>query len=138
MVYAILKSLSGLELIDGVWERDEYPPKAVYAATEEGDAAFQRWLRSPVGRMREIRLDFLVKLYFALKEDRALAHDLLVAQADYCREYETQIEEEITEAEPGSFDAIVLGSKASAAKLTRAWLEECMTALQMTREGSNA
>ena len=73
MVYAILKSLSGLELIDGQWDRSEYPPKAVYAVTPEGDAMFQRWLRRPVGRLREVRFDFLVKLYFALEEDDALA-----------------------------------------------------------------
>jgi DNA-binding PadR family transcriptional regulator len=138
MVYAILKSLSGLELIDGVWERDEYPPKAVYATTEEGDATFQRWLRAPVGRMREIRLDFLVKLYFALKEDKGLARGLLIAQADYCRDYEAQIEAEVAEAKPASFDAIVLGSKASAARLTRIWLEECLITLDMAREQSNA
>jgi DNA-binding PadR family transcriptional regulator len=47
MVYAILKSLSGLELIDGEWDNSSYPPRAVYAATTEGDATFQRWLRQP-------------------------------------------------------------------------------------------
>ena len=131
MVYAILKSLSGLELIDGAWDNSEYPPKAVYAATEEGDAVFQRWLRLPVSRMREVRLDFLVKLYFALKEDAELARSLMAEQIDYCREYEAQIEHEVAEVEPGSFDAIVLGSKASAARLTGQWLEECLTALGM-------
>ena len=69
MVYAILKSLSGLELIDGVWDNSAYPPKAVYTTTDQGQATFERWLHSPVGRMREVRLDFLVKLYFAMKED---------------------------------------------------------------------
>lgn len=131
MVYAILKSLSGLELIDGVWERDEYPPKAVYAATDEGDAAFQRWLRLPVARMREIRLDFLVKLFFALQEDMGLARELLASQVDYCREYEAEIEREMTDVEPGGFDAIVLGSKASAARLTREWLEETLGRLDV-------
>ena len=61
MVYAILKSLSGLELIDGEWDSSSYPPRAVYAATAEGDAAFLRWLRQPVGRMREVRSDFMIK-----------------------------------------------------------------------------
>src|SRR5438093_9202720 len=73
MVYAVLKSLSGLELIDGEWETREYPPKAIYAATAEGDAEFMRWLRRPVGRIREMRRDFLVKIYFALQDDRQLA-----------------------------------------------------------------
>ena len=46
MVYAILKSLSGFELIDGVWDNSAYPPKAVYTATDAGETAFKRWLRA--------------------------------------------------------------------------------------------
>ena len=125
MVYAILKSLSGLELIDGEWDRSAYPPRAVYAATAEGDAEFQRWLRRPVARMREVRLDFLVKLYFALEEDTRLAAELLAEQIDACGSYGAAIERELAEVEPGSFDAMALTSKASAARITREWLMHC-------------
>src|SRR5581483_6504347 len=69
MVYAILKSLSGLELIDGEWDNSTYPPKAVYTTTNEGELRFQTWLRRPVARMREVRLDLLVKLYFLIEEE---------------------------------------------------------------------
>jgi len=125
MVYAILKSLSGLELIDGEWDRSAYPPRAIYAATAEGDAEFQRWLRRPVGRMREVRLDFLVKLYFALDEDPDLASELVTDQIASCRSYEADIERELGDVEPGSFDAIALTSKASAARITQDWLIQC-------------
>jgi DNA-binding PadR family transcriptional regulator len=125
MVYAILKSLSGLELIDGEWDRSAYPPRAVYAATAEGDAEFQRWLRKPVARMREVRLDFLIKLFFALKEDPELAGELVADQIDACRSYGAEVERELSEVEPGSFDAIALTSKASAARITREWLLQC-------------
>src|SRR5262245_26376682 len=53
MVYAILKSLSGLELIDGEWDNSEYPPKAVFRITEQGDHAFDLWLNQPVSRIRD-------------------------------------------------------------------------------------
>ncbi len=129
MVYAILKSLSGFELIDGEWDSSVYPPKAVYAATPEGDAEFQRWLRRPVARMREVRRDFLVKLYFALEEDAALARELIEAQLEACDLYAAEIGRELAQFEPASFDAITLGSKASAARLTREWLEESLAVL---------
>ena len=125
MVYAILKSLSGLELIDGEWDHSVYPPRAVYAATAEGDAEFQRWLRRPVGRMREVRLDFLVKLYFALGEDPELASELVKDQIESCRAYGDEIASELAQVEPGSFDAIALTSKASAARITQEWLMQC-------------
>jgi len=122
MVYAILKSLSGLELIDGEWDNSSYPPRAVYAATDEGDAAFQRWLRQPVGRMREVRHDFMVKLYFALTEGGEQAVELLEQQIEACREYQNEIEGELGEADAASFDAIALQSKATAARSTLEWL----------------
>src|SRR5262245_16456042 len=132
MVYAILKSLSGLELIDGVWDNSAYPPKAVYTATDQGDIAFQRWLRSPVGRMREVKLDFLIKLFFTLKEDEGLARELLIAQIAATREYASEIEQEqrVLESPLPAFDAIVLESKASAARTTRAWLQKCLDSLE--------
>ncbi|HLF79814.1 MAG TPA: helix-turn-helix transcriptional regulator [Dehalococcoidia bacterium] len=134
MVYAILKSLSGLELIDGVWDNSAYPPKAIYTATPQGEAEFERWLRRPVGRMREVRLDFLIKLHFALDEDSFLARELVSAQIEACDEYAADIERERTqEAPPVGFDAIVLESKASAARSTRDWLEKCLAGLSSPR-----
>jgi PadR family transcriptional regulator AphA len=130
-VYAILKSLAGLELIDGAWDNSTYPPKAVYSTTEQGFATFDRWLRSPVGRMREVRLDFMVKLYFALREDSDLVRDLLTAQIEVTRSYAAGItkEREQLKSGPDSFDAIVLESKASAARITLDWLRKAFAAL---------
>jgi DNA-binding PadR family transcriptional regulator len=138
MVYAILKSLSGLELIDGEWDHSAYPPRAIYSATAEGDAEFQRWLRRPVGRMREVRLDFLVKLYFALDEDPELASDLVDGQIQSCQSYGEEIALELSQVEPGSFDAIALTSKASAARITREWLIQCRNDIEgkMASKGS--
>ncbi len=131
MVYAILKSLSGLELIDGVWDNSAYPPKAVYTTTDQGQITFERWLHSPVGRMREVRLDFLVKLYFAMKADNDLARELVAAQIAVTTDYAEEIAREQTELDMGmpDFDAIVLESKASAARITLAWLQRCLDSL---------
>jgi DNA-binding PadR family transcriptional regulator len=125
MVYAILKSLAGLELVDAEWDTSSYPPKAVHSVTLEGEEAFERWLRRPVGRMREVRQDFLIKLYFALAEDRALARDLIREQVDVCRAYAEEAERELIAVERQSFEAVALGSKLTAAQLTLAWLGDC-------------
>jgi PadR family transcriptional regulator AphA len=132
MVYAILKSLSGLELIDGRWDSSAYPPKAIYSLTDEGEAEFERWLHRPVTRMREVRLDFLVKLYFAMEERPGLALDLVEDQVERCRTYEESLVSELAECEPDSFDALALGSKLSAARLTREWLGQCLATLKRT------
>jgi len=138
MVYAILKSLSGLELIDGEWDDSTYPPRAVYAATEEGDAAFQRWLRQPVGRLREVRLDFMVKLYFAMEEDLGEAAELVEQQIEACKAYEREVEEGIEEADEASFDAIALQSRVTAARGTLQWLRACRRDLRARLGGDGA
>jgi DNA-binding PadR family transcriptional regulator len=136
MVYAILKSLSGLELIDGEWDNSAYPPKAVYTATEAGEVEFARWLRRAVGRMREVRLDFLVKLYFAMDEDPVLARELMTSQIEACSDYAEQIEREQAGDDLAGFDRIVLASKASAARITREWLEKTLADFEAMGAGS--
>jgi DNA-binding PadR family transcriptional regulator len=137
MVYAILKSLSGVELIDGEWDHSSYPPKAIYSATEAGDAEFQRWLLRPVGRMREIRLDLMVKLYFLMDEElddeHRQARKLIQEQLGICESYAEEIEHEIAGVAGDSFDALALGSKLSAARLTGAWLSDCLKHLEQSR-----
>jgi PadR family transcriptional regulator AphA len=134
MVYAVLKSLSGLELIDGEWDNRTYPPKAIYSVTETGDSEFQRWLMRPVGRIREVRLDFMVKLYFLMQEEppaqRTETRNLLAGQLDVCETYASEIEHEIEAVDEDSFDALALGSKLSAARLTSVWLADCLRTIE--------
>lgn len=128
-LYAVLKSLSGLELIHGEWDRTQYPPKAVYAISSEGSLKFERWLISPVGRIREVRSEFLVKLYFAMKRDIAVARELLEAQKAVCDQYAHTVERHGVDG--GSFEAIVRGSKLTAARITREWLTEAIDQLRV-------
>ena len=135
MVYAILRSLAGFDLIDGTVDDSSQPPRSVYEITEEGDAIFQRWLRRPVGRIREVRVDFMIKLYFALREDPALARQLLAAQVEAVRDYAADIEQQRdqigTGAEP--FVRIVMDSRTVAARTTIEWLERSLDDLSRDR-----
>jgi DNA-binding PadR family transcriptional regulator len=135
-VYAILKSLSGLELINGQWDNSAYPHKAIYTTTDNGDLEFQRWLTQPVARIRQIRQDFMVKLYFLLEDNPRMAHDLIEAQVEACNDYEGSLEAEFAAAAPGSFDALALSSKLSAANLTAVWLRDCLRILDRGKVGS--
>jgi len=137
MVYAILKTLSGMGLVEGTRDDSSYPPKEVFAITEQGSARFEGWLRQPVGRMREARLDFLIKLFFAMHDDTELARSLLQAQITATREYAAGIAEEQAALGPDEdFDAIVLESKSSAATITLEWLDGCLQRLPSSASGS--
>lgn len=56
------------------------PPRQVHTLTESGWAEVDGWLAEPVQRTREIRLDFLVKLYFARRLSPESVPDLIGRQ----------------------------------------------------------
>lgn len=81
LLYAYLKRLEAAGLLHATVEaQTERPPRRLLAITAEGEKAFYRWLVQPVARGRELRLEFLAKLYFARREGHAIALALLDAQ----------------------------------------------------------
>jgi len=69
------------------------PPRQIYQITDHGLARLRQWLQSPVGHTREIRLDFLVKLYFAQKLDAALAASLVSTQLTILRDVRESLQD---------------------------------------------
>ena len=81
LLYAYLKRLESAGLLRATVEaQTERPPRRLLAITPAGEEAFRRWLAQPVARGRELRLEFLAKLYFARSEGQAVALRLLDAQ----------------------------------------------------------
>lgn len=81
LLYAYLKRLEAAGLLRATVEAQaERPPRRLLAITPAGEEAFHRWLVQPVARGRELRLEFLAKLYFARSEGHAVALRLLDAQ----------------------------------------------------------
>ncbi len=124
-LYATLKTLDDHGLIRGSEEREgARPPRTVYALTPEGEAALAAWLSTPVQRMREVRLDFLLKVYFARRRSRAAVRRLVDAQIAVCERYRAGLQGQTAGVEAGSFADLVAHSKRSAAEATLAWLRE--------------
>jgi DNA-binding PadR family transcriptional regulator len=85
MVYHHLKKIERLGWVSS--ETDTVagrPARNVFVLTPAGRAELARWLSEPVAHTREIRLDFLVKLYFALHLDPGLATRLIAEQREIC------------------------------------------------------
>lgn len=129
-LYAALKDLARRGLIEGAEQREGHrPPRTVYRLTAEGEAALEGWLARPVRRLREIRLDFLLKVYVARRRGPDAVRALVDAQIDACRTYLADLEAERTSAEPASFAQLVRASRVSAARGTLAWLMEYREAI---------
>jgi PadR family transcriptional regulator, regulatory protein AphA len=85
MVYHHLKKLERLGWVSAVPDSAPgRPARRLFALSSSGRTELARWLSEPVARTREIRLDFLVKLYLALQLDPSLAVRLVEEQRDLC------------------------------------------------------
>jgi DNA-binding PadR family transcriptional regulator len=123
-VYALLKDLQEQGLIEG--ERETVglrPPRTVFHLTDEAEQQFLQWIEEPVRRLREVRADLLVKLYFSRRISAACTMRLLDAQIPVSRAYLDRLVRLAEGSPPGSFERLVQSSKVGPARSTIEWLE---------------
>lgn len=106
------------------------PARQVYQVTDEGRAEMRRWLAEPVRHTREIRLEFLVKLYFARRTNPALASGLVAGQLAACRAWAAALDDQLAAvpgADASTFDrdyiTTVLHLRIAQTRAAIAWLE---------------
>jgi PadR family transcriptional regulator AphA len=135
-VYFLLGTLQERGLVE-VEERQEerYPPRVLLRATAAGHRAFDGWLREPVTRLRQVRLDFLVKLFFLSRENPALAQDLVGVHKDFCRRYLAEWRELAESADAAGFDRLAIEAKIAVGEGTLRWLGQCERSLAAGASG---
>jgi len=80
-LYALLARLDEAGYISGTLQAQESrPARRVYSLTPRGEAVYLEWVRSPVSVPRQIRQEFLTKLYFARRESTQAYAELVIAQ----------------------------------------------------------
>lgn len=100
-------------------------PRRVFALTPAGEHAFDDWLTQPVEATRDVRLDFLVKLAFALERDPKSAAELVQRQRAATSERLARLRTQAVGAAGERYDlrALVLGHRIRQTEATLAWLE---------------
>ncbi|MFA7249733.1 MAG: PadR family transcriptional regulator [Dehalococcoidia bacterium] len=122
-LYAALKELVARALIAGQEEREGARPlRTTYALTPRGEASLLDWLRQPVPRLRQVRLDFLLKVYFARRRGVRVVRALVDAQIRVCHDYLARLEERAAQLSPDDFAYLVVESRTTAARSTLDWL----------------
>ncbi len=124
MLYHHLKRLERSVSVTSTTSRaGSRPPRQTYRITEHGRTRLHKWLQSPVRHTREIRLDFLVKLYFAERLEPELAGRLVETQLRTLRELRDSLleREDADVADP--FLASVLELRVAQTEAAIRWLE---------------
>jgi DNA-binding PadR family transcriptional regulator len=131
MLYHHLKKMEKAGWVQSTVEQQPTrPARQVYQLTDDGRAELKRWLSEPVQHTREIRLEFLVKLYFARLSDERLASELIAGQLDSCRRWQASLAEQKAASESSDapesdreFTQTVLGLRIAQTNAAVAWLE---------------
>ena len=84
-LYLALARLENKGLISGEPQSHGGRARRVYYITEAGRRELLRWLHEPVRAFRDLRVEFLAKIYFLRKLDPSSIPDLARAQLDVLR-----------------------------------------------------
>jgi DNA-binding PadR family transcriptional regulator len=127
-LYALLGKLEDAGYITATTEPQENkPPRKIFHLTNEGQSAFLSWVQSPVRHGRSLRLEFLVKLYFARREGADSAAHLLAAQRDQCHDW-LATEQEIVNEEAANgreYSRLVHQFRLGQIQAMLNWLDHC-------------
>jgi len=132
-LYALLDKLESLGLLRAeAAPGSVYAPRKEYHLTDDGRQAFEEWLVSPVTHARDMRQEFLARLYFAQQAGGDSAQRLVEAQYAECFTWRKNLLERLdrnTGTEP--FQRVVDEYRLNQVEAILLWLDQCRTTLAL-------
>jgi len=115
--------------------QDNSPPRKVYHLTEAGHAAFWGWAVSPVRHLRDVRVEFLAKLYLVRRLAPERIPELVDAEITALRQLAEHIERRsMIQSDDDVFGELAIGFRRSQVEGTLAWLIEHAEEMQRMEE----
>jgi PadR family transcriptional regulator, regulatory protein AphA len=126
-LYALLEKLEAEKLIEAVQvESESYPPRKSYQLTEEGRKSFEQWRSAPVTRPRDLRQEFLARLYFARLAGPEVTQRLLNAQEGLALAWLLADQNELASLSPSQdYELTVLHFRIRQIEASLDWLHYC-------------
>lgn len=137
-LYAFLKKLERMTYIEAELEAQGIrPPRKIFHITENGQSIFLHWLTQPVEKPRDIRILFLIKLYFVQHYLPVQTTYLIEQQIRACQHFLTRLEVKhapITAQlnDETFFNHVVLRSRIHQTRSLLEWLRELQAELAAT------
>jgi DNA-binding PadR family transcriptional regulator len=137
-MYAFLKKLERLEYIEAELESQGVrPPRKIFHLTDPGRKIFLEWLTTPVERPREIRVLFLLKLYFVRRIVPEQTARLIDQEVIACRTFLDHLEgqrlPDARTSDTAFLDHVVLRSRIHQTRALLDWLRELQQSFAETR-----
>lgn len=103
--------------------QESRPSKRVFSITEKGRQEFLEWVRSPTRHVRDLRMEFLAKIFFVKHLGLAEGERLVEDQIRLLTELDETLSAE-KETEENSYHSLVLKFKLATVEAWRLWLLE--------------
>jgi len=130
-LYSVLHRLARREWIEGQdTSSTARPARTVYRITPEGERAFWSWVTSPVRHLRDVRVEFMAKLYILRRLAPGRVSALVDTEIAALRQLEANLgAREAIESDDLVFGRLALSFRRSQVAGTLRWLEEHREAL---------
>jgi DNA-binding PadR family transcriptional regulator len=112
------------------------PARRVFAITEKGKGFFLDWISEPVNSIRDLRIEFIAKLYFLKDLRLSGGEDLIQRQKAACQ----RILESTDRSNAGisEFARLLFDFRSCQIRSILAWLEECLEFLKGPSDNAQA
>jgi PadR family transcriptional regulator, phenolic acid-responsive transcriptional regulator len=134
-LYALLDKLESQGLLTSTLVPGEaHPSRKEFQLTEAGQKALDAWTQNPVGHPRDMRQDFLARLYFASQSSPQAAAHLILRQQVVCRDWLQGLQKRAQEVGEGRvFEQIVYDFRATQITGMLEWLSSLEKKLTKTQ-----
>jgi DNA-binding PadR family transcriptional regulator len=124
-IYALLKGLEMTGEVASVVEiQDNRPAKKVYSITPQGRETFLTWVHGPVQKIRDLRIEFLAKLFFMRELEPAGIGELIAKQIKVCQGQIGSLRQQ-DQLCRDEFDRLVFQFKICQTEAILTWLQAC-------------
>lgn len=130
-LYALLTRLEVEGLVQAeLIPQEARPPKRLLRLTDTGRQAFNAWLSTPVEHGRDVRVEFLVKLFWAQQTSAVAIQNLLAAQRQVTHSLLANVAVEFPEADTAQrYAKLVNEFRRGQLEAMLRWLDICEATL---------
>jgi DNA-binding PadR family transcriptional regulator len=134
-IYGILKKLEADgHVLSRVETQGNRPARRVFSISERGKEYFRNWVSEPVESIRDLRVEFMAKLYFVKDLGIPKGDQLVEKQKDVCQAILDSLER--PEDEGPQFNRLLFDFRRCQIQTILAWLDRCRGYLKMSPDAS--
>jgi len=123
-LYAVLKRLEKKGLVNSsIKHQETRPSKRIFSLTQKGKEVFEQWTKLPAEHVRDMRIEFLAKLYFIKSYRLQWGRSLVDKQAELLLQRQSSLTE-LKKKEKDPYLRLICTFKLHTVRAWLAWVKK--------------